>query len=85
MSRGGDSWVFAVEFSTPLKAYTVVAYSQSEIVGAPHYSDQAALYADNRMKRAAFTEDEIAAKLLEAYHPGKETRARAIVLAGHSG
>ena len=75
-ARSGDSWVFAVEFSTPPKAYTVVAYSQSEIVGSPHYSDQAALYADNRMKRAAFTEDEIAAQLLEAYHPGKETRAK---------
>ena len=73
---GGDGWIFAVEFSTPPKAYTVIGYSQSEIVGTPHYSDQAALYADNRLKRAAFTEDEIKDALLEAYHPGEETRAR---------
>lgn len=73
-ARSGDSWIFAVEFSTPPKAYTVVAYSQSEIVGTPHYSDQAELYADNRMKLAAFTETQIAEQLLESYHPGQESR-----------
>ena len=73
-ARSGDSWIFAVEFSTPPKAYTVVAYSQSGIVGTPHYSDQAELYADNRMKLAAFTEAQIAEQLLESYHPGQESR-----------
>ncbi len=34
----GDSWVFAVEFTQPPKAYTVVAYSQSDVAGTPHFS-----------------------------------------------
>jgi acyl-homoserine-lactone acylase len=72
VASGGDSWVFAVEFSQPPKAYTVVAYSQSDVAGSPHYSDQAALFAGNKMKRAAFTESEIQAQLLKTYHPGEE-------------
>ena len=27
--RGGDGWQFAVEFSTPLKAFSILAYGQS--------------------------------------------------------
>jgi acyl-homoserine-lactone acylase len=72
VANGGDSWVFAVEFSQPPRAYTIVAYSQSEIEGSPHYSDQAALFSANQMKRAAFTEAEIEAQLLKTYRPGEE-------------
>ena len=42
VANTGDSFVFAVEFSQPPKAYTVVAYSQSDVEGSPHFSDQAA-------------------------------------------
>ena len=72
VANTGDSWVFAVEFSQPPKAYTVVGYSQSDAEGSPHFSDQAALFAANKMKRAAFTEDEIKAQLLKTYRPGEE-------------
>jgi acyl-homoserine-lactone acylase len=74
VANGGDGWVFAVEFSQPPKAYTVVAYSQSDIEGSPHLSDQAALFSANKMKRAAFTEPEIRSQLIEKYHPGEEER-----------
>ncbi len=69
---GGDSWVFAVEFDESPIAYTVVGYSQSEVEGSPHFDDQAKLYSENRMKKAAFTDAEIEAQLLSTYHPGKE-------------
>ena len=69
---GGDSWVFAVEFTNPPRAYTIVGYSESEVEGSPHASDQASLYAANAMKRAAFTEREIEAQLLKKYRPGAE-------------
>ena len=72
VANTGDSWVFAVEFSEPPKAYTVVAYSQSDAEGSPHLSDQAALFSANKMKRAAFTEAEIQAQLLKSYRPGEE-------------
>ena len=71
-ANSGDSWVFAVEFSQPPKAYTVVAYSQSDVEGSPHFHDQAALFSTNKMKRAAFTDAEIQAQLLKSYRPGEE-------------
>ncbi len=70
----GDSWVFAVEFSTPPRAYSVVSYSQSEYIDSPHYSDQAPLVSNNEMKRVAFTEPDIKAALITQYHPGEEER-----------
>jgi len=70
--NSGDSWVFAVEFGAQPRAYTIVGYSQSEVEGTPHFSDQASLYSNNTMKRAAFTEVEINKQLLKRYHPGEE-------------
>jgi hypothetical protein len=49
-----------------------VSYSQSEVEGTPHYSDQAALYSANQLKPAAFSDSEIAEQLLKAYRPGEE-------------
>lgn len=72
VARRGDSWVFAVEFSQPPKGYTIVAYSQSEREDSPHYSDQAALFSAGKMKRAAFTDEQIEAQLLSKYRPGEE-------------
>ncbi len=72
VARGGDSWVFAVEFSEPPKAYTVVAYSQSELEGSPHFADQAPLFSAGKMKRAAFTDEEIEEQLIRKYRPGEE-------------
>jgi acyl-homoserine-lactone acylase len=68
----GDSFVFAVEFSQPPQAFTVVAYSQSGVPGAPHYSDQAPLFAAGKMKRAAFSEAEIEGQVESRYRPGEE-------------
>lgn len=70
--NSGDSWVFAVEFGKQPRAYTMVGYSQSEIEGTPHFNDQAALYSENKLKPAAFTEEEIGEQLLNRYHPGEE-------------
>ncbi|MEX2113067.1 MAG: penicillin acylase family protein [Pirellulales bacterium] len=72
VANTGDSFVFAVEFSQPPKAYTVLAYSQSDVEGSPHFADQAPLFSAGKMKRAAFTDEEIAAQLLRSYHPGEE-------------
>ena len=65
----GDAWVLAVEFSDPPRAYSVLAYGQSSNEESPHYSDQAALFAGNKMKKVAFTEEEIQAQLVRAYRP----------------
>lgn len=71
-ASGGDGWVLAVEFGDRPRAYSVLAYGQSPRPGSPHHDDQAELFAKNGAKRVAFTEEEIARRLVRAYHPGGE-------------
>jgi acyl-homoserine-lactone acylase len=65
----GDSFVMAIEFTSPPTAYTVVAYSQSDDPNSPHHTDQSVLFAAEKWKRANFTQDEIAKNLERSYHP----------------
>ncbi|MEX2015132.1 MAG: penicillin acylase family protein [Candidatus Hydrogenedentales bacterium] len=69
VADGGDSYVFAVEFTQPPTAYSVMAYSQSNDPESPHYADQAELFANNGFKRAWFTEEDIKAHTERAYRP----------------
>ena len=71
MATGGDGWVFAVEFSDPPRALSILAYGQSERADSLHHADQLALFAEGRMKAVSFTEDQIAAALAAAYRPGE--------------
>jgi acyl-homoserine-lactone acylase len=70
----GDGWVFAVEFSDPPRAYSVLAYGNSNREESPHFYDQARLFSENEMKRVAFTEADIQRDLVERYRPGKRRR-----------
>jgi acyl-homoserine-lactone acylase len=65
----GDSFVMAVEFTSPPTAYTVVAYSQSDDPNSPHHTDQSVLFAEEKWKRVSFTQDEIAKNLERSYQP----------------
>ena len=67
---GGDGWVLAVEFTDPVRAYSVLAYGQSNKEDSPHFSDQAELFARNQMKRVAFTEEQIRDQKIRRYRPG---------------
>jgi len=69
VARQGDSFVMAVEFSSPPTAYTVVAYSQSDDPNSPHHTDQSALFAQEKWKRVSFTQDDISKNLERSYHP----------------
>lgn len=66
---GGDSFVLAVEFTTPPTAYSISAYSQSSDPQSPHHTDQCALFADEKWKRAWFTEEDIQRHLERSYQP----------------
>jgi len=66
---GGDSYIFAVEFSQPLHAVSVMPYSQSADPGSPHREDQAALFADGKFKEVWFSEAAIAAHTERSYQP----------------
>ncbi|MCB0634190.1 MAG: penicillin acylase family protein [Saprospiraceae bacterium] len=70
--RGGDGWQLAVEFSDPPRAYSVLAYGQSNDENSPHHTDQAELFVNNKMKKVAYTEEDIRQMLLEEYHPGEK-------------
>jgi acyl-homoserine-lactone acylase len=66
---GGDSYVLAVEFTSPPTAYSIVGYSTTDDPKSPHHTDQSALFAQEKWKRAWFTEEDIARNLERSYKP----------------
>jgi acyl-homoserine-lactone acylase len=69
VAMGGDSYVLAVEFTSPPTAYSIVAYSQTDDPKSPHHNDQSRLFADEKWKRAWFTEEDIKKNLERSYNP----------------
>lgn len=69
VANGGDSYVLAVEFTSPPTAYSIVAYSTSDDPKSKHHTDQSALFAQEKWKRAWFTEEEIAKNMERSYKP----------------
>jgi len=69
---GGDGWVIGVEFTDTPRAFSVLAYGQSNLPGHPHNGDQGQLFARGEYKRVAFTEADIAAQTVRRYRPGME-------------
>jgi len=69
VALGGDSYVFAVEFSDPPRAHSILAYSQSDDPKSPHYTDQCEMFAKGEWKPVFFTEADIAANLERSYRP----------------
>jgi acyl-homoserine-lactone acylase len=67
---GGDGWVIGVEFTDVPKAYSVLAYGQSNREGHPHNGDQGRIFARGEFKRIAFTDAEIDAQTIRRYRPG---------------
>jgi acyl-homoserine-lactone acylase len=65
----GDSYVLAVEFTSPPTAYSICAYSQSGDPKSPHHTDQSVLFAKEEFKRVYYTEEDIAKHLERSYHP----------------
>lgn len=69
---GGDGWVIGVEFTDVPRAYSVLAYGQSNKPGHPHNGDQGRMFARGEYKRVAFTEADIEAQVIRRYRPGLE-------------
>ncbi len=68
--RGGDGWVFAVEFGEIPRAYTILAYGQSIKEDSPHYNDQLLIFTNNEMTPVAFTDEDVEKQLIREYRPG---------------
>ncbi|MBI3661733.1 MAG: acylase [Acidobacteria bacterium] len=58
-SVGGDSFVAAVEFSSPLKARVLMTYGNASDPGSPHFGDQLALTARKEWREPWRTRAEI--------------------------
>lgn len=71
-ANGGDGWILAVEFGAEPRAFSVLAYGESNDPRSPHYADQAALFARGELKPVAFTEADIVAQTVRRYRPGVE-------------
>jgi acyl-homoserine-lactone acylase len=69
MVGGGDGFMFAVEFSRPPRAYSLLAYGQTSNPASRHSTDQAGLFAKGQFKPVRFTEADIKAHLEREYRP----------------
>ena len=72
-ANGGDGWVLAVEFGATMpRAYSVLAYGESQDPASPWHADQAAMFAAGQMKKVAFTARDVDAAAVTHYRPGEK-------------
>ena len=62
--------MLAVEFAEVPKAYTILAYGQSDKETSEHNSDQLLHFTNNIMTPVAFSDADIKKKLIREYRPG---------------
>ncbi|GAB4523184.1 MAG: acylase [Anaerolineae bacterium] len=63
IARRGDSWVAIIEFSDPVRAEVLVTYGNASQPGSPHVGDQLELFANEELRPAWFTREEVEANL----------------------
>jgi len=63
VATGGDSFVAAVEFGTPVRAMALVGYGNWSQPGSPHRTDQLALFARKALRPVWLTRQDIEAHL----------------------
>lgn len=69
---GGDGWVIAIEFDKTPKAYSVLAYGESNNPESPYYYDQVQMFSDKKMKPVFYTADQVQKEIIREYRPGRE-------------
>jgi acyl-homoserine-lactone acylase len=70
VASAGDGWVVAVEFGDTLRAYSVLAYGQSNQHSSPWFADQAEMFAKGEMKKVAFTDADVDREAVIRFRPG---------------
>ncbi|HEX6134336.1 MAG TPA: acylase [Longimicrobiales bacterium] len=59
VATSGDSYVFAVEFTAPLRARSLLTYGNASQPGSPHRTDQLPLFARKELKPVWLTREEV--------------------------
>jgi acyl-homoserine lactone acylase PvdQ len=65
--NGGSSWLMLIEFSTPLKVFTIAPLGESDNPSSPHFSDQTAMFSKQEMKPFPFGDDEVTSLMEKSY------------------
>jgi acyl-homoserine-lactone acylase len=65
----GDGWILTVEFTVPVRAYSVVAYGQTTDPNSKHCCDQIEMFAAHQLRKVWFRESEIREHLEREYRP----------------
>jgi acyl-homoserine-lactone acylase len=71
----GNSFVAAVEFTSPVRAKAIMSGGESGHPGSPHFTDQALMYSRGEFRDVLFTPEDVAAHAERTYHPGDLPRS----------
>jgi acyl-homoserine lactone acylase PvdQ len=66
----GNSFIAAVEFGTRIKAKSVITGGESFDPASKHYTDQAGMYIDGKLKDVLFYKKDVLKHAEKTYHPG---------------
>jgi acyl-homoserine lactone acylase PvdQ len=58
-ANGGSSWMMLLEFSTPMKVFTIAPLGESDDPSSPHFADQTVMFSRQEMKPFPFADDEV--------------------------
>jgi len=65
VATSGDTYVAAIEFSTPVRARALLGYGNASQPGSPHRTDQLRLYSEQRLRPVWRSRAEVEANLRE--------------------
>jgi acyl-homoserine-lactone acylase len=66
----GNSFVAAVEFTTPVRAKAIMSGGASGDPSSAHFTDQATRFSQGQFRDVLFTPDDVSAHVERRYHPG---------------
>jgi acyl-homoserine-lactone acylase len=66
----GNSFVAAVEFTTPVRAKAIMSGGASGDPASAHFTDQATRFSQGQFRDVLFTPDDVSAHAERRYHPG---------------
>ncbi len=69
-AQGGDGWILAVEFTDTPRAYSILAYGESDRADSPFHDDQATMFAHGELKKVDLTPRDVEAHTIRRYRPG---------------